>query len=334
LLLKEVFVSIWHLPKIEILPFEEIDDRRSVCVVTTRAAFDAAGERIRHLNIRSTIDTQDASIVYWDSLIPQVAGDVIYALGGGLAVDTGKYLAVKCGLPLVSLPTALSVDAFLTWASGFRRDGCVYYMETKPPEQLIIDFDVLASAPPGIRAAGICDVLSIATGAWDWKFAEEHGQNPPHMRYIPYLDQTIRGVLQGAFDCAEAAGRGDHDGLKQLLDCLALEVQLCNLIGHSRPEEGSEHYFAYSVENVMGKGLPHGDLVGPGIILMAALQGQDIGPLLDAHHACNIPLTNIPAPVIEQTMLDLPAYCQRHKLAYGIAHTLTPEHLAALPQLA
>ncbi|MFQ5435295.1 MAG: hypothetical protein ACE5FD_10510 [Anaerolineae bacterium] len=41
-----------------------------------------------------------------------------------------------------------------------------------------------------------------------------------------------------------------------------MEVQLCNQIGHARPEEGSEHYFAYAVENVMGKGLPHGDLVG------------------------------------------------------------------------
>ncbi len=327
-------MSIWHLPKIEIMPFKDISDARSICVVTTRAAFDAVKQHVQHLTISSSIEPLDASIAHWDQLVDGVKGDVIYAIGGGLAVDTAKYLAVKKSLPLVSLPTALSVDAFLTWASGFRRDGSVYYIETKPPDQLIVDFDVLASAPTSIRAAGICDVLSIATGAWDWKFAEEQGENPPHMLFIPYVYQTIQGVLQGGLDCAEAAGRGDREGLKQLLDCLAMEVQLCNQIGHSRPEEGSEHYFAYSVENSMGKGLPHGDLVGPGIILMAALQGQDIQPLLDAHHACNIPLTNIPVSVIEKTILDLPTYSHRHHFAYGIAHTLTHQHLAALPHLA
>jgi glycerol-1-phosphate dehydrogenase [NAD(P)+] len=326
-------MPIWPLPKIEFRPFAEIEDRRAITIVTSRAAFDAVRSRLQHLTISAIIEPQDASLDHWDSLQNEVVGDVIYAVGGGLSVDTGKMLAVRHNLPLVSLPTALSVDAFLTWASGYRRAGCVYYIETKPPEHLIIDFDVLAAAPPGLRAAGICDVLSIATGAWDWKFAEEAGRNPPHMRFIPYVYQTIQGVLQGALDCAEAAGRGDQDGLKQLLDCLALEVQLCNLIGHSRPEEGSEHYFAYSVENTMGKGLPHGDLVGPSIILLAALQGQDIQPLVAAHHACNIPLTTIPRPVIERTMVELPAYSEKHNLAYGIAHTLTAGSIAALPRL-
>lgn len=327
-------MHVWPLPKIEYLRFNEIEDRRAITVVTTRAAYDAVSASLAHLNVVAVIEPQDASISEWENLKAQVAGDVIYAVGGGLAVDTAKYLAVKHNLPLVSLPTALSVDAFLTWASGYRKDGCVYYVETKTPESLIVDFAVLAAAPPGIRAAGLCDVLSIATGAWDWKFAEEHGRNPPHMRFIPYVYQVIQGVLQGSLDCAEAAGRGDREGLKQLLDCLALEVQLCNLIGHSRPEEGSEHYFAYSVENTMGKGLPHGDLVGPGIILLAALQGQDIQPLVRAHQLCNIPLNNIPRAVVEQTILDLPRYSEKHKLAYGIAHTLTEKSLAQLPDLA
>lgn len=326
-------MSIWHLPKVEFMPFADVRETRDVCVVTTQAAFNAVQHHLKHLRISSQIEPFDATIAEWDQLVERAQGDVVYAIGGGLAVDTGKYIAVKRGLPLVSLPTALSVDAFLTWASGYRRDGCVYYVETKPPEVVIVDFDVLAAAPTALRAAGICDVLSIATGAWDWKFAEEQGKNPSRMRFIPYIDQTVRGILQGGLDCAEAAGRGDHEGLKQLLDCLAMEVQLCNQIGHSRPEEGSEHYFAYSVENIVGKGLPHGDLVGPGILLMAALQGQDIKALRVAHRSCNIPLNNLPPAAIEQTILDLPVYCQRHQLAFGIAHTLTRHHIDLLPRL-
>jgi glycerol-1-phosphate dehydrogenase [NAD(P)+] len=130
--------------------------------------------------------------------------------------------------------------------------------------------------------------------------------------------------LSGVLDCAEAAGRGEREGLKTLFDCLAMEVQLCNQVGHARPEEGSEHYFAYAVENEMGHGLPHGDLVGPGILLMAHLQGQDTSRLEKALNACNIPLNNIPQAMVDRTLKILPDYCRRHTLAFGIAHTLRP----------
>ncbi len=101
-----------------------------------------------------------------------------------------------------------------------------------------------------------------------------------------------------------------------------MEVQLCNQVGHARPEEGSEHYFAYAVENEMGHGLPHGDLVGPGILLMAGLQGQNTSRLEKALKACHIPLNNIPQEMVERTLKILPAYCERHNLSFGLTHTL------------
>jgi glycerol-1-phosphate dehydrogenase [NAD(P)+] len=321
----------WNTPQIDYLPLAELDEPRQVALVASSPAWNAVKDKLR-LKIAVSLEVREASEEHW--LAQQVQGEVVYAVGGGLAADAAKYLAARYGLPLVCIPTALSVDAFLTWASGARRDGCVVYLETKPPERLIVDFEALGQAPPSIRAAGLCDALSIATGSWDWRFAHERGHNPPTMPYLPYADQVAQGILQGALDCAEAAGRGDAEGLKQLLDCLALEVQLCNQLGHSRPEEGSEHYFAYAVENVMGKGLPHGDLVGPGIALMAALQGQDAAPLRRALAACHIPLGNIPATVIEATLRELPRYVRRHALPYGIAHELTETHFRDLPRLA
>jgi glycerol-1-phosphate dehydrogenase [NAD(P)+] len=151
------------------------------------------------------------------------------------------------------LPTALSVDAFLTWASGIRVDGCVSYIETGCPETLIVDFKMISSGPESLRSAGICDVLSIATGNWDWHFADSLGKNAQETPLVAYAAQCADGILQGVLDCAPAAGQGDEAGLRQLLECLALQVQLCNFLGHSRPEEGSEHYFAYAVENIMGQ---------------------------------------------------------------------------------
>ncbi len=317
-------------------------------VVTSMPAWNAVKKFLHGLNIAATVEVTEANTEHWDSLLEsdsllsvrkQASAiqkvEIIYSVGGGLTADAAKYIAVKLNLPLVVLPTALSVDAFITAASGIRksppllsgeglgvRDGCVYYIETKPPETLILDLDVIASAPASIRAAGITDVMSIATGAWDWKFAHEQNKNPVSMEFIPWVYDNAQSILSGVLDCAEAAGRGDREGLKTLYDCLAMEVQLCNQICHSRPEEGSEHYFAYAVENETGHGLPHGDLVGPAILLIAELQGHDTSRLEKALKACNVPLNNIPPDMVERTLKILPGYCERHNLAYGIAHTL------------
>ncbi len=325
---------IWPLPRVEWIPLDQVEEMRPVILVTTAGAWQAVEANLGQLPIVRRIEIRQARLNPWIEItgallrdLPGLQDPLIYAVGGGLAVDAAKYIAKHGDLPLISLPTALSVDAFFTWASGVRHQGCVQYLETRPPDRVLIDFDVLAAAPEGLRAAGICDVLSIATGLWDWEYAEEQGKNPEGMALVPWAADAALAILEGALECAEAAGAGDPDGLKQLLDCLALEVQLCNQLGHSRPEEGSEHYFAYAVENHLAGGLTHAELVGPGILLMAERQDQDCDSLRRAMEDCHVPLSTIPQAIVEQTLRELPRYVRHHDLPYGIAHDL-PTHEA------
>jgi glycerol-1-phosphate dehydrogenase [NAD(P)+] len=311
--------TIQNLPKTHLIPLREVEEKRPVALVTSAPAWKAVEYALR-LPIAWQTEVFEATTENWDDISTGFEGEVVYSVGGGLTADAAKYFAAKHDLPLVVLPTALSVDAFITAASGIRRDGCVYYIDTKPPEDLILDLDVIAAAPEAIRAAGISDVMSIATGSWDWKFADSRGKNPPGMEFTPWVYENARVILEAVLDCAEAAGRGDRDGLKTLYDCLAMEVQLCNQVGHARPEEGTEHYFAYCAENHLGHGLPHGDLVGPGIINAAHWQGQDTERLEKALKTCHIPLDRISQETVEQVRLELPAYCIKHHLPYGIAH--------------
>ncbi len=320
---------IWSVPTIEYMPLDEVVEQREVAIVTTSPSWEVVEEKL-HVKVSSVTNVKDAVREHWDRLQENVNGEIVYAVGGGLAVDAAKYLSVRKQIPLVCIPTAISVDAIVAWSSAVREGGCVQYIETKPADKLIVDLDVIAAAPPSIRAAGICDVLSIATGLWDWKFAEDRGMNPAGMEYVPYVAEVAVGILQGVMDCAEAAGKGDHQGLKQLLDCIVLETQLLNLIGHARPEEGSEHYFAYAVENRVGHGKPHADLVCPGILLMAALQGQDILPLKKAIRACNIHLNTLPLESIQDTLHELPQFVRKHQLPYGISHEIDDERIAHL----
>jgi len=313
--------KIWPVPMQKIMPYEAIEEKRSVALVTSEPAWEAVKCKL-DLPIVWQTNVKMSTTDYWDSLMENFKGEVIYAVGGGLSADAAKYMAVKQGLEVVCLPTALSVDAITAWSSAIRVDGYVKYIPTKIVDELVIDFEVIAQAPSFIRAAAICDLLSIATGRWDWKFAEKKGKNTLETKFIPYIDHMAASILDGAIDCAEAAGKGDQEGLKQLLDCIILETQMLNQIGHARPEEGSEHYFAYLAENLVGSGKPHANLVCPGILIMATIQGQDIVSLKRAMKYCNIPLNTIPNDVIEETLRQLPNYSAEHGLLYGIAHEL------------
>lgn len=317
---------IWNLPLVQTGSLDALDESRPVGLVTHDALWEIVGERLRGLRrVVWRVDATEANQAHWADLraqVPDGAAEVVYAVGGGLIHDAAKVLAGDLGLPLVGVPTALTVDAFFTAAAGYREKGCVRYRDADPPGLLHVDFDLLAAAPAPLRAAGVCDVLSIATGCWDWKLAHERGRNPSWAPFQPWAHDVAQAILDACLDCCEAAGRGDREGLKQLFDCLALEVQLCNQIGHPRPEEGSEHAFAYSVENLVGHGLPHGDLVGPGIVEIARRQGQDAGRLERALRAAGVPLDSLPPDAVARTLETLPEYVRTHDLYYGIAHEL------------
>ncbi|HNE69797.1 MAG TPA: iron-containing alcohol dehydrogenase, partial [Anaerolineales bacterium] len=120
--------KIPNLPIVDLMPFSEIDDKRPALLVTSAPAWNAVKNNLRGLNITHTIEVTEATTEYWDNLQLPITNhqiEIIYAVGGGLVADAAKYFASKLNLPLVVLPTALSVDAFITAASGIRKDGCV-----------------------------------------------------------------------------------------------------------------------------------------------------------------------------------------------------------------
>lgn len=318
------------LPRLELLPLDEIAEPNPILLVTTPDAWEFAANDLRALNIALRLEPQAATMPHWMTLAADLLGkfrntdhgiSAIYAVGTGLVTDTAKYLASQTKLPLTCIPTALADASFLTSTSAARHAGCVEYVDTQTPNRVVVDLDLIATAPEGLRAAGICEVLSSYTALWDWEYAEEQDKNSPETALAPWAADAAEAILQGALDCAPAAGEGDVDGLKQLLDCLAMQVQLCNQLGHTRPIEGSEHYFAYAVENYTDS-VSQAELLAPGILLMAKKQDQDLDEIQAALEACHIPLHAIPKDAVKKTLRELPEYVRRYDLPYGVAHEM------------
>ncbi len=334
--------KVGRLPIIVKCALADINEKRDAVVLTTEPAWAAVNGIAVHPKHLIYVDGNTKA--YMAMLAEACDGEVIYGIGGGLAIDTAKYIASAKALPLVALPTLLSTDAFLTDATGVRENGCVRYLASKAPDTVIIDMDLLCSAPVPMRATGAADVLSIATAMWDWQEAEKMGANPPSQQITPQIIDIGATLLQTLLDNVREIGRGTPTGLKLLLDLLCMEVQLCYLCGHSRVEEGSEHHFVYAIEKHLTSvkqtstestqtndgPVLHGELVGLGILLMAALQSQP--SWMQYRHALECLQINYRPPglstdVIAETLIGLSGYVTEHQLPYTVATTLriTPD---------
>jgi glycerol-1-phosphate dehydrogenase [NAD(P)+] len=221
------------------------------------------------------IEARDMEISKLDRDVERTADDraeVVVGFGGGTALDTAKYLAWKRGLPLVQIPTITSVDAGFTDAIGVRSEGRVRYVGAIIPEEVVLDIDLIRSAPARLNRAGIGDVLSCHTGLHDWRAAVGAGEGVAWNDAAADLGLTLLAELDSMVadirDCTP-------DGIRWLADCYRRIGAACAALGHSRFEEGSEHFWAYAYEHATGVHHVHGELISFAVVALAHVQDND-----------------------------------------------------------
>lgn len=317
--------TIHTLPKIEIMPLSSIRETRPTALLTGKTAWATVGSMF-DLPLVVQAEPHTASRAFLDELVGGLPEhvQVIYAVGGGLVCDVAKYIGSKRNVPVVVVPTVLSVDGFFTGIVATRDRGTVVYQETGPASKVIIDWDVVRSAPAQFRGTGIAEILSMVTGLLDWRYAADRNRNTELERYQPWAAQMAAGIAQQAFKIAKAVGEGRIEALRNLLDLICMEVQLTNQLGHNRPQEGSEQFFAYAIEPYVARerGVPFADLIGPGILIAAALHGQDVAQIRQTLQAAGIPIDKLSDQDMLTTLKALPSYVRQHNLPYTILNDM------------
>lgn len=202
----------------------------------------------------------------------RLATATVVGFGGGTALDTAKYVALMLDRPLLQAPTITSVDAVFTDAIGVRDNGRVRYIGTIVPELVVLDLPLIRSAPQRLNRAGIGDILSCHTGLFDWRLATNHGFGHPWHDGLAALGAQLLDELDAAAD--EIAAVSD-DGVRFLADAYRRIGAACAWAGHSRFEEGSEHFWAYAFEHATGAHPVHGEIISFAVCALAHVQGND-----------------------------------------------------------
>jgi glycerol dehydrogenase-like iron-containing ADH family enzyme len=199
------------------------------------------------------------------------AGSVI-GLGGGQAIDVAKFIAWRRRLPLFQVPTAMTVNAPFGHRSGLRRDGIVRYLGYAVPEAVYVDFDVIASAPPGLNRAGVGDILCYRTAHLDWRLTRELGREEPQWPYDERLVAAARERLDSVLSALDDIHDVTDHGIRTLMEAHRWGGDTFHASGwNPRHIEGVEHFYFYNLEKRTGRHFIHGQPVGFGIVVGSVL---------------------------------------------------------------
>ncbi len=195
--------------------------------------------------------------------------DLLIGFGGGRSIDLAKYAAAKIGRAFASVPTVASHDGITSPFASLKGLGRPVSTRARPPDLILIDVDVVASAPKRYNMAGFGDLIAKYTSVRDWQLAHKlKGEY-----YGEYAASLALLSAKHVSSYYKEIALGTREGLRVLLEALVSSGVAMGIAGSTRPASGSEHLFAHALSVVTDKRPLHGEAVGVGTIMMAYLHG-------------------------------------------------------------
>jgi len=214
--------------------------------------------------------------------------DMLVCLGGGKVIDTGKAAAQVAEIACISVPTSAATCAACTSLSILHKDAGEYEkgrLLNHCPEAMIVDPELISTAPPRLLAAGVVDALARVTetemaarvglpntnaalslgvgrGYWGEVLEEEASQALSACRtgrITPEFERTVGASILGAGVASGLCG-----GFFHLSVAHAISYALTYLI---RPEDAL-----------------HGETVGLGILVQRFLEDSSGHRLARTRH--------------------------------------------------
>lgn len=185
--------------------------------------------------------------------------DLIIALGGGKIIDFSKRASLITNVNLIVIPTIVSNDGLMSPISVLVNDrGFTESMPGAMPLGIIIDTEILFSAPDKYFQAAAGDILSNVSATNDWLIASREINEKVN-------DLGFHLSRMSAFATISYNNTVFRDyGFKRLIvECQLNSGIAMSLSGSSRPCSGSEHLISHALDYLKyDMGNLHGYKVG------------------------------------------------------------------------
>ncbi len=227
-------------------------------------SFESAGIRVLY---EKDVDTNDIDIAFQTGKeLPQEV-DVAVAIGGGTVIDFCKYVAFSKQIPLYTVPTLISNDAFASPTSSLTVDSTRRSVKTTVPYAVIVDTEAVKDAPPRYLYSGMGDLFCKTTAVFDWKLMYKKTGAP-----VNDFAATIATNAVDTFTYFDDK-RTENLGYIGIIASSLLMTGMAMIIADSsRPASGSEHLISHAYDHVAKKPSLHGLQVGVASYAVSFLQ--------------------------------------------------------------
>ena len=274
--------AINQLP--EILKRPAYADKKSLVMICDENTYEAAGKQVEALvpglkkivlnpdNLHANEHGVEAAKKGLDEI-----GDVdmMIAVGSGTVHDITRFHAYEMKIPFFSVPTAASVDGFVSTVAAMTWHGFKKSFTAVSPVVVIADTDIFKKAPLRLTASGVSDLLGKYTALADWKIT--------HLLTGEYICKEICDMEYQALDSLisslDGLKTGDTKAYEDLMYGLLLSGLAMQMTGHSRPASGAEHHMAHFWEMaVINDEIDayHGEKVGVGLIQVSDIYHEAV----------------------------------------------------------
>lgn len=191
----------------------------------------------------------------------------VVGLGGGKVIDAAKYCGYLLNLPFISIPTSSSSDGFSSSSASLIVEGRRKSVPARLAYGIIVDTEVIRSAPDKFLYSGIGDMAAKITALYDWKYEGDHGYAQVNDFAMMIAKKAVNSFVRTPFTSIK-----EDLFLRELLDSLAMSGIANEIAGSSAPTSGSEHLISHALDKLLEQPQLHGIQVGIATYLMSVVQ--------------------------------------------------------------
>lgn len=265
---------------------------KNVAMICDENTYEVAGKKVEELlpavkkvvldpeNLHADEHGVEAAKVQLDQL-----GDVDFmiAVGSGTIHDITRYHAYDMKIDFLSIPTAASVDGYVSTMAAMTWHGMKKTFTAVSPIFVLADTDIFAKAPARLTASGVGDLMGKYTALCDWRIG--HALTDEYISW-PIVNWEYE-ILQDLVDNLDGLKEEDVAAYENLMYGLLLSGLAMQIITYSRPASGCEHHCSHLWEEAAINepiDFYHGEKVGVGLVICAAAYKKALAKLKEGNY--------------------------------------------------